>query len=234
MKRWMIPLASLSAFVGVVALALFLAGAFDGDGAADAGADGQEAAALCAEDTPDCGDMLVNSDGTGDDGEGTSVAPVCAPGFPDCVDTVVNSNEDGGPVDGQSGTNIAPMCAPGFPDCVDMIVNGSNGDVDNDVPAADPIVPAAGECSGDEFAACEELAINAALTDAERLFGVDESAIAVENAAFQEWSNSCLGAAAEGEACDEAITPGFVIVIEVEGAQYEYHTDLNGNVRLAL
>ena len=201
MKRWMIPLASLSAFVGVVALALFLAGAFDGDGAADAGADGQEAAALCAEDTPDCGDMLVNSDGTGDDGEGTSVAPVCAPGFPDCVD---------------------------------MIVNGSNGDVDNDVPAADPIVPAAGECSGDEFAACEELAINAALTDAERLFGVDESAIAVENAAFQEWSNSCLGAAAEGEACDEAITPGFVIVIEVEGAQYEYHTDLNGNVRLAL
>jgi len=115
MKRWMIPLASLSAFVGVVALALFLAGAFDGDGAADAGADGQEAAALCAEDTPDCGDMLVNSDGTGDDGEGTSVAPVCAPGFPDCVDTVVNSNEDGGPVDGQSGTNIAPMCAPGFP-----------------------------------------------------------------------------------------------------------------------
>ncbi len=58
--------------------------------------------------------------------------------------------------------------------------------------------------------------------------------LGIESAAFQEWSNSCLDAAAEGEACAEVITPGFVIVIEVEGTSYEYHTDLNGNLRLAV
>ncbi len=115
-----------------------------------------------------------------------------------------------------------------------MIVNGPNGDIDDAEPPADPIVPVDGACSGVEFASCEEHAINAALADAEGLFGVDESEIVVESAAFQEWSNSCLDAAAEGEACAEVITPGFVIVIEVEGPHYEYHTDLNGNVRLAV
>ena len=49
----------------------------------------------------------------------------------------------------------------------------------------------------------------------------------------KEWSNTCLGAANEGEACGDAITQGFVIVLEVEGTQYEYHTDLSGNVRRA-
>lgn len=234
MKRWIVPLASLSAVTGVIALALFLAGVFDGDGAVGAGADGQEAAALCAEDRPDCEDTLVGSDGSGEDGEGTGIAPVCAPGFPDCVDTVVNDDEAGEPVEGQSGTRIAPLCAPDFPDCVDMIVNGANGDIDDAEPSAAPVVPVDGQCSGEEFASCEEQAINAVLGDAEGLFGIDESEIVVESAAFQEWSNSCLDAAAEGEACDQAITPGFVIVIGVEGTHYEYHTDFNGNVRLAL
>ena len=51
--------------------------------------------------------------------------------------------------------------------------------------------------------------------------------------ASQVWSSSCLDAAEEGEACAEIITPGFVIIIDVEGTQFEYHTDLNGNARLA-
>lgn len=234
MKRWIVPLASLSAVAGVIALALFLAGVFDGDDAAGADAGGQEAAALCAEDSPDCEDTLVAPDGAGDDGAGTSIAPVCAPGFSDCVDTVVNDTEVGESVEGQGGTSIAPVCAPGVPDCVDMIVNGANGDLDDTEPPADPIVPVDGDCSGDEFTSCEEQAINAALAEAEGLFGIGESEIVVESAAFQEWSNSCLDAAAEGEVCAEVITPGFVIVIEVEGTHYEYHTDMNGNVRLAV
>ncbi len=236
MKRWLVPLASLSTVAGVIVLALFLAGVFDGDDAAKAGVGGSESAGLCAEDTPDCEDTLVEPGSAGDDGEGASSAPVCAPGFPDCVDTVVNDDEAGEPVGGQGGISISPVCAPGFPDCVDMIVNDANGDIDDAEPPTDPIVPADGQCSGDEFASCEELAIDAALADAARLFGDGESEInvVVESAAVQEWSNSCLDAADEGELCAEVITPGFVIVIEIEGTQYEYHTDLNGNVRLAI
>jgi len=233
MKRWIAPLASLSAVAGVVALALFLAGVFDGDDAAGTGAGGPEAAALCAEDSPDCDDTLVARDGEGDDG-GDTVAPGCEVGHVGvCDDTPIADGETGDLFEGD-GPALQPACAPGFPDCVDMIVNGASSDDNDAEPPADPIVPAEGECSGDEFASCEEQAIHAALADAERFFGIDESAIVVESAAFQEWSNSCLGAAAEGEGCDEAITPGFVIVIDVEGTQYEYHTDLNGNARLAL
>ena len=107
-------------------------------------------------------------------------------------------------------------------------------DTDGVRPPADPLVPADGQCSGDDFASCEQQAINAVLAAAERLFGVDESEIEVEDTAFQEWSNACLDAADEGEACAEVITPGFVIVIVLEGCQYEFHTDLNGNARRAV
>ena len=46
MKRGIVPLASLSAVAGVIALAMFLAGAFDGDDASGSGDGGPEAAAL--------------------------------------------------------------------------------------------------------------------------------------------------------------------------------------------
>lgn len=129
MKRWIVPLASLSAAAGAVILALFLAGVFDRDealGHQDTGA-GNEVAGVCAPDNPDCEDTLVAEDGADDDGAGASSAPVCAPGHSDCADTVVSDDEAGETVNGNAGTSISPVCAPGFPDCVDMIV----------VPAAD-------------------------------------------------------------------------------------------------
>ena len=137
-KRWVLPLASLSAVAGVIALALFLAGVFDGDDSASVG--GPESAAICAEGSPDCDDTIVVPDTGGDDGDGASIAPGCALGFPDCVDTVVQDNETGEAFDGDGPTS-APVCAPGFPDCVDMIVNGANGDVDEEDPPDDPIEP---------------------------------------------------------------------------------------------
>lgn len=124
MKRWIVPLASLSAVAGAVVLVLFLAGVFDGDaasGSQDTGA-GNEVAGVCAQDSPDCEDTLVAPDGADDDGAGTSSAPVCADGHPDCADTIVSDDEAGEPVNGDAGTSISPVCAPGFPDCVDMIV----------------------------------------------------------------------------------------------------------------
>ena len=126
MERWIVSLASLSAAAGVVALALFLAGVFDGDdasGARDAGG-GNEVAGVCAADNPDCEDTLVAPDGDDENGGDANIAPVCAPDHPDCVDTVVSDGDGPAeePASGDGGTSISPVCAPGFPDCEDMIV----------------------------------------------------------------------------------------------------------------
>ena len=43
-----------------------------------------------------------------------------------------------------------------------------------------------------------------------------------------EWPNSCLGYAEAGEMCAQVITPGWLVILEAEGQQYEVHTDQNG------
>lgn len=218
MKRWFIPVASLSAVAAAVVSALFLAGVFDGNEASVTEDNGTEVAGVCAPDHSDCEDTLVAPDLTDDDdGEGSSIAPVCAPGHSDCDDTVV----------------IEPVCEPDTPDCADSLVGDRDGDIDVSEPPADPIQPVDGRCSGEEFALCEASATEFALADLQRRLGVDAEAVVVDDIEFAEWPDSCLAAAEEGEACAQVITPGFVIVFEAGGDQYEYHADLNGNVRLA-
>ncbi|MEX1253634.1 MAG: hypothetical protein WEE64_04775 [Dehalococcoidia bacterium] len=47
------------------------------------------------------------------------------------------------------------------------------------------------------------------------------------------WPDACLGVPEEGEACAQVVTPGYEIVLDLEGAHYTYHTDQATNVRLA-
>ncbi len=134
MKRWIIPLASLSAVVGAVVLALFLAGVFDKDealGSQDTAAD-TEVAGVCAPDNPGCEDTLVAPDGADDDG-GDTVAPGCEVGYVGvCDDTPIADGETGDLFEGD-GPTIQPVCAPGFPDCVDMIVDPvADGELEGD------------------------------------------------------------------------------------------------------
>ncbi len=124
MKRWIAPLASLFAVAGVVTLALFLAGVFDGDEASGNRGDGAEVAGLCAEDQPDCGDTLTGPDGDGyvEGDEEIGVAPGCEVGHVGpCNDTPLPDDEVGELFEGD-GPVIEPACAPGFPDCTDTIV----------------------------------------------------------------------------------------------------------------
>ncbi len=208
----------------------------DGDG------DGASIAPVCAPGFPDCVETVVQDDEAGDaidsDGDGATSASFCAPppGFPDyCVDTIVHGDDTGDVDDnGEGGVTIAPLCNPDFPDCEDMIVVDVDGGDGDSVPSIEPVSSIDEVCTSDAITSCEQQATNAVLADAERLFGVDESAIDVESAAFQEWTNSCLNAAAEGELCVQVMTPGFVIVLTIEDSSYEYHTDLRGNVRLAI
>ena len=43
------------------------------------------------------------------------------------------------------------------------------------------------------------------------------------------WRDSCMGVVTPGVGCLEVITPGYRIVLEAGGAQYEYHTNQDGS-----
>jgi len=63
---------------------------------------------------------------------------------------------------------------------------------------------------------------------------LDIDQVTVVGAQAAEWPDSCLGLPAADEACAEAITPGYRVVLEAEGQPYEYRTNQDGSaVRLA-
>jgi len=65
-------------------------------------------------------------------------------------------------------------------------------------------------------------------------WGIDDSAIAGVSAAPVEFSDSCLGLGGPAESCLQAVTPGWLVMFEVDGQTYELHTDETGEqVRLA-
>ena len=46
----------------------------------------------------------------------------------------------------------------------------------------------------------------------------------------REWPDACLGLAREGEMCAQVITPGWRVVLSVQGKQYVFRTDEDGQV----
>ena len=49
-----------------------------------------------------------------------------------------------------------------------------------------------------------------------------------------EWPDGCLGVQTPGMMCTMVVTPGYRVILEVDGKQYEYHTNETGDVvRLA-
>lgn len=78
-----------------------------------------------------------------------------------------------------------------------------------------------------------------AITDAATAFlagelNVPESEIAVVSAEMVEFSDSCLGLGGPAESCLQVITPGWIIMVDVNGQSYEVHTDETGQqVRVA-
>lgn len=57
--------------------------------------------------------------------------------------------------------------------------------------------------------------------------------IAVVRANQVEWTDTCLELGGPDEFCGQALTPGWRIVLEAEGMEYEVHTDLGADtVRL--
>ena len=64
--------------------------------------------------------------------------------------------------------------------------------------------------------------------------GVAEDQIEATEVVDVEFSDSCLGLGGPAESCLQAITPGWLVLLDVNGAPYEVHTDETGQqIRIA-
>ena len=61
------------------------------------------------------------------------------------------------------------------------------------------------------------------------LTGLSQEQITLVSLETVEWPNSCLGVDTPGVSCLDVITPGYRIILEAGGAQYEYHTNQDGH-----
>lgn len=62
--------------------------------------------------------------------------------------------------------------------------------------------------------------------------GIPVQQVEIVDFNYVEWPDSCLGAAGPDEACLQVITPGYQVILQVDGTRYEVRTDETGsNVR---
>lgn len=146
---------------------------------------------------------------------------------------VFDSDSDRGGDGEQADT--AALCVEGAEDCEDTVVIPVDGneDVADAPPPGDgePDLPISGDAGDtDEGAA---LAIEAAFAAVQAMGGPPASELDVIEVRGVDWPNACLGIDTPGIACAQAITPGFVIVINAVHGPYTFHADTNGNIALA-
>ena len=72
--------------------------------------------------------------------------------------------------------------------------------------------------------------VAAARTDLAQRLDVPEGEIAVLSVEAVEWRDGSLGCPAPGMAYIQVITPGFRVILQVGGMEYEYHTDTRQSV----
>jgi hypothetical protein len=72
-------------------------------------------------------------------------------------------------------------------------------------------------------------AVQSATRDLAAALKISPDQVSLISAAIIEWPDSCLGIQQTNIACAEMVTPGYLIVLEAQGRQYEYHTDAAGN-----
>ena len=65
----------------------------------------------------------------------------------------------------------------------------------------------------------------AAIKQLAKNLGIAESDIKLVSSAAVVWPDGCLGMALQGVMCSQIVTPGYLIVLEAAGRQYEYHTN---------
>jgi len=78
----------------------------------------------------------------------------------------------------------------------------------------------------------QTVALKAATGHLVALTGLPASEIRVVSITYVEWPNSQLGCSPDGVVSAPVITPGYQIILQARGQQYEYRSDLNGRVLL--
>jgi hypothetical protein len=76
----------------------------------------------------------------------------------------------------------------------------------------------------------DEPAVVAVRQQAAEDHNVNVDAVEIISVETTEWTDSCLGLGGPAEICAQAITPGYRVVVAVEGQEYAYRTDLSGAV----
>lgn len=75
-------------------------------------------------------------------------------------------------------------------------------------------------------------AVSAAITALSETLNLPPGQITVVSAEAVEWPDGCLGVQKPGVMCTQAIVPGYKIILEANGEQYEFHTDEDGSTVL--
>jgi hypothetical protein len=91
---------------------------------------------------------------------------------------------------------------------------------------------AAARPTGEQWQDAPAAAVNAAADLAQRL-KIEVNTITLVSVEHVDWRDACLGIQQPGVMCAQVITPGYKVILEANGQQYEYHTNESGSaVRL--
>lgn len=94
----------------------------------------------------------------------------------------------------------------------------------------DPTASGSGAMPDGEGAMNDEAQVVAQVQQAlAQELGVKLDSMKLVSTEFVEWPSSALGCPKPGEMYMTVITPGYKVIVEHEGQQYEVHTDLTGN-----
>jgi hypothetical protein len=100
-----------------------------------------------------------------------------------------------------------------------------------------PIKPGGGLVTkprAEEWQNAPQAALSARADLAQRL-QIDADTIKLVSVEQVDWPDACMGIQTPGVMCAQVITPGYKVVLEANGKQYEYHTNESGSVvRLAV
>ena len=121
----------------------------------------------------------------------------------------------------QGNIVCAQVVTPGFR--IILEADGKRYEYHTDTDGS-TVIPVPGDS-----ASVETIVVNALAA----MLGLRPNEIIVVNNTPMEWPDACLGMEQLDMACAEVITPGFLVVLEANGVQYEYHTNQDGSVVLS-
>ena len=109
-----------------------------------------------------------------------------------------------------------------FPDAIDLALSP-----DETLARLSSVAGGAPAAATPQEAATEMAPIVAAIA---KELGVSPDAVQIVSAEQQTWPDRSLGCPKPGQMYAQVLTPGYLVVVEVNGTRSEFHTDERGNV----